>query len=419
MLERELTPLSRWRFYPRGLLALALATFVLFLARGMILPFLVIYFAQVVGLGEALVGAGIALSSAVGVGATLALASTIDRYGARRVLLYALLALAVVHATLWLGQEPLVFLVLMCAFGISVNVYWPASDTLATAFLPPTRAGEVFALQRLANAFGLGIGGLLGGLLVSDGKLTAYRSLFLLSAAGVLLAAVLVTLLVPPAHCGHRTASSRGRTGWARVLGNRRFLASQVVLLLAVAGFTQFQVSVPPFLRSEADFSERAIGLLFALNMLVVGAQVPVARWIGKTPLAYLFAGTGLGWALAYTVIALAPKEPFLAFLGALLYSVAELLFVPAAGAVVIALADPEHRARYLAFSSVVWAIGWGGSAWIAGTLLERGTSLTLWGGTIVMMVGMSLLAWGFARWLEPRPLSLSFVDEEVGTDGG
>ncbi|MFN3335981.1 MAG: hypothetical protein ACK42I_00590 [Thermomicrobium sp.] len=84
----EHTRISRCRFYPKALLALALVTFVLIFARGMILPFLVMYFAEVLGLGEALVGAGIALSSAVGVGATLALTSTIDRYGARRVLLY-------------------------------------------------------------------------------------------------------------------------------------------------------------------------------------------------------------------------------------------------------------------------------------------------------------------------------------------
>lgn len=220
-------------------------------------------------------------------------------------------------------------------------------------------------------------------------------------------------------HNGHHTASSRGRTGRANVLRNRRFLASQVVLLLAVAGFPQFRVSVPPFLRSEADFPERALGLLFALNMLVVGAQVLVARWIGKILLVYLLAGTGLGWALASTVIAFAPKEPLLAFLGALLYSVSELLFVPAAGGVVIALADLEHRARSLAFSSVVWAIGGRESTWIAGTLLERGTSLALWGGTIAMMVVMSFLAWGFARWPEPKPLLLSFVVNEVGTGDG
>ncbi|MFN3335982.1 MAG: hypothetical protein ACK42I_00595 [Thermomicrobium sp.] len=54
---------------------------------------------------------------------------------------------------------------------------------------------------------------------MSDDELTAYRTLFFCSAAAVLLAAVLVTLLVPPAPCGQRTASSQGRTGWAYVLG--------------------------------------------------------------------------------------------------------------------------------------------------------------------------------------------------------
>jgi len=395
MRDRASRQLSIVTDYPRGLLVLALATFVLFLARGMVLPFLVIYFAQVVGLGEALAGAGIALSSVLGVIATLALAGTIDRYGARRVLVVALLALALAHGLLWLGQTPARFLVLMAFFGIAVNVFWPASDTLATAFLPPERAGEVFALQRVANALGLGLGGLLGGTIVAGSNLPAYRMLFLVSAAGILLAACLVRCAVPDVHPGRpATAARTERGGWLLVVRDRRFLASQLVVLLAIAGFTQFQVTVPPFLRAEAGFSERAIGLLFASNTgLVLLAQVPFARWLRGRSFPTLFTGTGLLWALAYGAFAATPVWAWLAAIALLLYSLAELLFMPASGALVIALAPTAERARYLAFASVVWAVGWGGTAWLSGTLLEAKAFTTLWGGTVVAMLVLGALA--------------------------
>ena len=412
----------RWisvsRAYPRGLLVLAVATFVLFLARGMVLPFLVIYFAQVVGLGEGLAGLGIALSSILGVIATVVLAGTIDRYGARRIVLLALLALALAHGLLWLGQTPTRFLALMAFFGIAVNVYWPASDTLATTFLPAARAGEVFALQRVANALGLGLGGMLGGTIVSGGDVPAYRILFLASAAGILLAACLVGRSVPDIHPGHRaTAVANTQGGWRSVLRDRRFLASQLVLLLAIAGFTQFQVTVPPFLRREAQFSEGTIGLMFAANTaLVILAQVPFARWSQGRSHASLFAATGVLWAFAYSIFAVTPLDGRLATPAVLFYSLAELLFMPASGALVVALVPPALRARYLAFSSVVWAIGWGGTAWLAGTLLEAGAMLLLWGGTVVMMLTMGLLAWlVLPRAPQPaEPATLAIGSEHV-----
>jgi predicted MFS family arabinose efflux permease len=394
-----------WRSYPRGLLVLALATFVLFLARGMVLPFLMIYFAQIVGLGESLAGAGIALSSVVGVVATLALARTIDRSGARRILLLALLAMAAVHATLWLGRSPGLFLCLMSLFGIAINVYWPASDTLATAFLPPERAGEVFGLQRVANALGLGLGGLIGGWLVTGGDPAAYRTSFLVSSAGILCAALLIWWSVPAVH--RRSALDRTalRGDWRGLLADRRFLASQLLLLLGVTGFTQFQVSVPPFLREEAGFRERTIGALFAVNTLVVVlAQVPVARWTTGRPFGHLFAATGIGWAIAYTSFALAPQTAAAASVGVLVYSLAELLFMPVSGAVVVALSSPYQRARALAFASVVWAIGWGGAAWIAGVLLERQLAHVLWSGTVAVMLGLAILAARLTAFLGGRP---------------
>lgn len=381
--------------YPRGLLVLAAATFVLFLARGMVLPFLVIYFAQVVGLGEALAGAGIALSSVLGVLAMLLLAGTIDRYGAHRVVLLSLLALALSHGLLWLGQTPLRFLALIALLGIAVNVYWPASDTLATTFLPASRAGEVFALQRVANALGLGLGGLLGGSIASGGDQAAYRTLFLASAAGVLAATALVHRFVPDVHPGQRRVPTGSKpVSWRVVLQDRRFLGSQLVLLLAVAGFTQFQVTVPPFLRAWAQFDERTIGFLFAANAgLVIATQVPLARWMRGRSFGTLLATTGLLWALAYAAFAATPHLSWLAIPAVSLYSLGELLFMPVSGAVVVALAPTEARARYLAFSSLVWAVGWGGTAWLSGAALQAGATSLLWSGTVGTMVLLSLSA--------------------------
>lgn len=60
------------------------ADLMLFTARGMTIPFLVMYFGVVRGLGEGRVGAGIAASSINGAIFTLVVGGPIERFGPRR-----------------------------------------------------------------------------------------------------------------------------------------------------------------------------------------------------------------------------------------------------------------------------------------------------------------------------------------------
>lgn len=265
--------------YPRPLWLLASANLVLFTARGMVLPFLVIFFGQVVGLGEGLVGAGLAVAATCGVVFTLVLAGTIDRFGARPVLIATVAGLGLAYLAFAWGTTPGRFLALMILFGLFSNLYWPASDALATSFLPPARAGEIFALLRVANATGIGAGGLIGGVLVSGGGLPEYRQLYLLSGGLVFLAAGLILVLVRSPGRVARAAREDAPAlfGWREVMRDRWFILSQVVLFILVTAFTQIQVSVPPYLRESADIREGMIGALFAVNtLIVILAQVPV-----------------------------------------------------------------------------------------------------------------------------------------------
>jgi MFS family permease len=369
---------------------LASANFVLFTARGMVLPFLVIFFGQVVGLGEALVGAGLAVAAVCGVAFTLLLAGTIDRFGARPVLVTTVIGLALAYLAFPWGTTPDRFLALMVVFGLFGNLYWPASDTLATSFLPRARAGEVFALLRVANAAGIGAGGLIGGLLVSGGGVPEYRRLFVLSGILLLAAAGLILALVPSPRLIPRrdVAIASGLFGWSAVLRDRWFLLSQVVLFVLVTAFTQLQVSVPAYLWASAGVTEGTIGALFAVNtLIVIAAQVPVGRALAGRRYGATFALAGLLWALSYAGFALSPWSDALPFLAIVVYTLAELLFMPASGAIIVDLAPEHARGRYLSFSSVVWGLSWGASSLVAGFALESARPILLWPGLIVVLL--------------------------------
>ena len=277
---------ARSESFSTALWLLAFANLVLFTARGMTIPFLVIFFGQILGLGVGLVGAGIAASSIVGVAFTLIAAGTIDRFGARTMLIITIAGTALTTAFFPVSTTPTLFFGIMILQGLFTQLYWPSSDALATSLIPVSRAGEMFAMLRVASALGIGAGGLIGGLMVVGGAEAQYRLLYLSAAAGIGVAGVLIFALVrspkrTTVQMGTANATNAG--SWRDVLADRRFMYSQVVMFVLLAAFTQLQVSAPPYLRAQAGVDEAVIGLLFTINtVIVVVAQLWVARKIAR-----------------------------------------------------------------------------------------------------------------------------------------
>ena len=382
---------SRAGHFPRALWLLAFANFVLFTARGMTIPFLVIYFGQIVGLGVGLVGAGIAASSIVGVAFTLVAAGTIDRFGARTMLIITIAGTGITTAFFPVSTTVGLFFTIMILQGLFSQLYWPSSDALATSLVPISQAGEMFAMLRVASALGIGAGGLIGGLIVVGGGEAQYRVLYLIAAAGILFAGVLVFLLVrqpkrleTPA--GSASAASAG--SWRDVLHDRRFMYSQVVMFILLAAFTQLQVSAPPYLRAQAGIDEALIGLLFTINtLIVVVAQLWVARKIARWGRGFTLAAAAVFWSISYAMIGASPWLSVLPFAAIVVYTVGEMMFMPTSGVIVVELAPEHMRGRYLAFSSVIWGSSWGLSSWGSGTVLGSAHPVLLWPALIVVLL--------------------------------
>ncbi len=369
--------------FPRALWLLAFANLVLFTARGMTTPFLIIFFGQIVGLGDGMAGAGIAASSIVGVAFTLLAAGTIDRFGARTMLIITIAGTAITTAFFPVSTTPVLFFVIMILQGLFSQLYWPSSDALATSLVPVSQAGEMFAMLRVASALGIGSGGLIGGLMVAGSTESEYRMLYLTAAAGLGLAGVMVFLLVRPARrvVGQvETAVLAASSSWRDVLTDRRFMFSQGVMFILLAAFTQLQVSAPPYLHAQAGVDEAVIGLLFTINtLIVVAAQLWVARKISGWGRGVTLAVAAVFWSVAYVMIGASPWLTALPFVAIVVYTVGEMMFMPTSGVIVVELA-PEHlRGRYLAFSSVIWGTAWGLSSWASGSVLGSSHPVLLW----------------------------------------
>lgn len=235
--------------YPRSIWALSAAVLTVWTGRGMVLPFLVIYFSQIAGIRASVVGAVIAGSGLAGIAFVLIVAGQIDKRGGRPVLLATLSMISLATLLIaWANSTP-AFLAVSLLLYCASQSYWPSIDTVVTSLADAGKVIPAMALIRVAMAVGIGLGGLLGGIMVAGGGLSEYRLLFGASAALIALGAVIVWRVVPSVPL--QTTSDSGAQGtWGDVLADRTFLYGMLVLFALVLGFTQLNMSVPPFLRS-------------------------------------------------------------------------------------------------------------------------------------------------------------------------
>lgn len=375
--------------YPRSIWALAAAVLTLWTGRGMVTPFLVIYFSQIVGIDSTLVGAGIAAAGLAGIAFVLAVAAQIDKRGGRSVLIATIVMISL--ATLlsaWATTIP-TFLAVSLLLYCSSQSYWPSIDTVVASLADADKVVPAMSLIRVAMAVGIGLGGLFGGLIVAGGGLPEYRVLFVASAALIAISAVVVWRVVPDAAPG-TTPENSLRGTWGDVLADRTFMYAMLVLFALVLGFTQITMSIPPFLRAEAGIGEGKIGMLFFINtVLVVLTQVPIAARVDRGNVGRLLSLAALIWTVAFLTMMLTPAFSAAAVLVFLAFTGGELIFMPITAVIAVRLAPIHLRGRYFSLLSITWGGSWAIATLTAGIALDLPRPVLLWPAmAIVMLLG-------------------------------
>jgi MFS family permease len=393
---------ARLQAYPAAVWSMALANLVLWTGRGMTLPFVVIFFTQIGDLPASIVGTGIAISGLGGIAFVMLTAGQIDRRGGQPVLLACIVVIAASTAVYPWATGVLPFLVATIFLNFAGQLYWPASDSTLASISDPTRVAEAMSILRVANAVGIGLGGLIGGALVSGGGLPEYRLMFVISALAIGAASLLVRVTVPSIHL-HSRGADGNHGSWRDVFPDRVFIYATGVLFLLVFGFSQLQMSVPAFLRKEAGISEGQIGALFTLNtLIIIITQIPIAARVNRGNLGVLMAAGALCWTGSFGLMLLTPGMGLPAAIAAFLaFTAGELLFMPASAVIPVRLAPLHLRGRYFALLSIAWGGSWAIASLIAGFALDLPEPAVLWPVMAGVMVVGAFAALRMRR--EPR----------------
>jgi predicted MFS family arabinose efflux permease len=396
---------------PRAVWTLEAGGLVNAFGNGITFPFVVIYLHNVRGFSLGIAGLALATNGIFSLLASPVAGWLSDRIGGRLTLAGALVTMALGIGYLPFVHQPWQAFLAMAVVGWGNGSFWPSQSTLLAGLAPPARRHAAYALQRVSRNLGIGLGGLTGGLIATTSNPTTFTFLFAIDAA-TFLAFVVVLVFVPdpelpPMEEGERPGRYRD------VLRDRLLLGIVGLNILFVsAGYAQIEL-LPAFAKNEAGVTERAIGVIFLVNTLVIVlAQLPIAHQLeGRRRMPALALMTVL-WATSWMLVLLfgATLETVAAAVGfalaGIVFGLGECFQGPTQGALVADLAPPRLRGRYMALSAISWEIGFVIGPAIGGFILDH-RPLALW----PLAAGVCLLAGVGALALErgiPRELRLT-----------
>lgn len=359
----------------------------------MVLPYLSLYMTQHLHFSVEEAGVVLAVFGLGSVLGTFLGGQFTDRLGFYSIQLFSLL----------FGGLMLIGLQFVTSFwGLCVTVF--VFTTLGDAFRPANAAAiayystpetrtRAYSLNRLAINLGWAVGGGLGGLLASIN----YRLLFWVDGLTCLFAAFFLLYALPkPASMALSSPDKQAEK--APVKSPYRdglYLVFVGCVLLFTTAFVPFFSFIPLYFKETLGLNEAMIGLLSALNgLLIVAVEMVLVyslerrfrRRMGISAVGVLF--TGLGF-----VALTSTHWPSVAVVTILLMTVGEMLAMPFMQTFAANRADDSNRGQYMGLYTMAWALAQVGSPIICSQVVQRVGFTPLWwllsGITVVSAAGL------------------------------
>lgn len=329
------------------------------LAAGMAVsfPFFALYLNRARGLSMGLVGLLLSLMVLVsafsqGLGGELS-----DLWGAKPVLELALTLRGLSVAAMALAMHELwpvwALVLLHLASSFFGSFFDPALRSWIAEEVPPPQRVTAYGRLRVAMNLGWAVGPAAGGILAAR----SYALMFAVS-AGVCAFCLLTLRWGLEARESARGTEAFSLRFLASAAGDRRFLEFCAYSMLIAVVMAQLIVSLSVHSVRFAGLSEAQVGLLFALNgLVVILTQSRATAWMRDRPLSSALAAGSLLYGLGYGWVGLA-RGFFAMALSIVVVTLGEVLVSPGLPALAANLAPPRLRGRYQGFQGLSHQLG-------------------------------------------------------------
>jgi MFS family permease len=392
---------------PRQIWILALGRLLSEIGSGFTIFYAPIFFVQQVGLSATSVGLALGSASISGVAGRLISGTYADRWGRKPVLLLSTLVQAIA-CFIFAATADFSTLILGCLVqGLGLGLYWPANESLVADLTTGEERRFAYAITRLADNLGMGLGIIAGGLLISSNG--AYRSLFIVD--GISFCIFLLTIAVGIQETlKSEKRSDRLMSGYAAAFRDRRLLVYVAVNIILTVYISQTQSTLPLYFSGfvsqpgASGFNPQVISTLFTGHLLMtIVCQIPILKFLSRLNHARSLMISGGFWVLGFACITITGTTDSYQLLWASLglgwFALAIVTYIPTASALIADLAPSSLRGVYTSINSLCWAVGYAVGPPLGGWALDRSPQFAhyFWLGLAATVP----CVWAILWWLE------------------
>lgn len=325
-------------------------------AGAMVLPFMTLFLTK--SLGFSLSQAGWVMG-AYGVGSILGAyigGQLTDKFGFYHIQLYSLIGSSVFLILLVFLTDYYLILLTVFVFSTVTDTLRPANSVAIAAYSAPEKRTRSFSLMRFAINLGFSVGPAMGGLVA---EYLGYRWIFMIDALTCLGAALLLFLYLP---YDASQVPERKSQEEAKSLSAYKDTPYIVFILLTAVWatlFFQLFTSVPVFWKNDYHYSEGKIGLLLALNgLIIVLFEMPLIKKLEHiTRYMRMIAIGSLLLVLSFLTLVIGSDALIWAIIFIVLMSFAETFAMPFMTNYAVSRPEPDRRGQYMALYAMAYGV--------------------------------------------------------------
>jgi Na+/melibiose symporter-like transporter len=325
--------------------------------NGLFLSLSLVFFTQLTDVPLGLLGVLISVANAITLPIPVWVGVLVDKFGALPLVIGAQVMQALGYLAYSWVTEPVGIFLAMSLVAVGVRFFWSSIFTAVADYADGSSStmgkNSWFAWANMVRTAGLGLGGLVTGALIADGRDAAYRAIACGAAGCFAAAATAITVFVRAPR--HQQDVGHGRAGYGTMLRDRTFLALTGINTVFAMTSMMLAFALPTFVRTGLDGPAWLTSAILVGNTVLVSVlAAPVVKRLAPYRRTRVIMAAAALWAVwCFLFSGLVPGQlawviPVL--IGATLpFTLAEVMHAPVSMALATAIAPTEIRGRYLA----------------------------------------------------------------------